>query len=148
MTHYLPVSCFFTLLLILECTDCSILKILAVDVHVGGDLFHNAILGYLKAQEKTILLVTHAVHLLSYMDRVIVLSNGCVVSDGTYSQLLETGGQWKDLIEELDVKAAHKAHNVSSSEIISCCRSLSSGRRPYRIYKRTRKIKMGSKQQI
>ncbi|CAE6437055.1 unnamed protein product [Rhizoctonia solani] len=45
----------------------------AVDAHVGHALFHNAILNNLKARGKTVLLVTHALHFLSAVDRVYTL---------------------------------------------------------------------------
>ncbi|CAE6471481.1 unnamed protein product [Rhizoctonia solani] len=45
----------------------------AVDAHVGHGLFHNAILNNLKARGKTVLLVTHALHFLSAVDRVYTL---------------------------------------------------------------------------
>lgn len=41
----------------------------AVDAHVGQALFTNAILG-LRAQGKTVILVTHALHLLSQVDHI------------------------------------------------------------------------------
>jgi ATP-binding cassette subfamily C (CFTR/MRP) protein 1 len=41
----------------------------AVDAHVGQALFKNAILG-LRAQGKTVILVTHALHLLSQVDHI------------------------------------------------------------------------------
>ncbi|CAE7233383.1 unnamed protein product, partial [Rhizoctonia solani] len=45
----------------------------AVDAHVGHALFHNAILGNLKARGKTVLLVTHALHFLPAVDHVYTL---------------------------------------------------------------------------
>jgi ABC-type nitrate/sulfonate/bicarbonate transport system ATPase subunit len=41
----------------------------AVDAHVGRALFQNAILG-LKAQGKTVVLVTHALHFLPQVDYI------------------------------------------------------------------------------
>ncbi|CAE6443036.1 unnamed protein product, partial [Rhizoctonia solani] len=49
----------------------------AVDVHVSHALFRNAILGNLKARGKTVILVTHAIHLLPEVDHVYVIEKVC-----------------------------------------------------------------------
>jgi ABC-type multidrug transport system fused ATPase/permease subunit len=74
---------------------------LIVDVHVGGKVFHDAIVGYLKGRGKTVLLVTHAIHLLPNVDRVIVLSHGRVAHDGTYLEVAAADANWKNALEEV-----------------------------------------------
>ncbi|KAF5273607.1 hypothetical protein FQR65_LT04606 [Abscondita terminalis] len=57
----------------------------AVDVNVSKEIFDNCICGLLK--KKTVVLVTHQLQYLQKVDRIIVLENGRVRSDGTFEQL-------------------------------------------------------------
>ncbi|KAJ3208864.1 Multidrug resistance-associated protein 1 [Dinochytrium kinnereticum] len=59
----------------------------AVDAHVGRYLFENCIRGALHS--KTRILVTHQLHFLPQVDRIIVLSQGSIVEDGTYDELMK-----------------------------------------------------------
>ncbi|MCO5601829.1 hypothetical protein L7F22_055954 [Adiantum nelumboides] len=63
----------------------------AVDPHVGKALFNNAILG-LKQQGKTVLLVTHAIHVLPHVDRIMTMQDGEIVEMGTYTDLEKANG--------------------------------------------------------
>ncbi|KAJ8331089.1 hypothetical protein O5D80_001098 [Batrachochytrium dendrobatidis] len=58
----------------------------ALDAHVGKKVFDNAICGVLK--NKTVVLVTHQLHLLPKMDMIVVMDKGSVVETGTYSDLI------------------------------------------------------------
>jgi ABC-type multidrug transport system fused ATPase/permease subunit len=58
----------------------------AVDAHVGNALFNNCILNYL--QGKTRLLVTHQLQYASKADHIIVLSEGRICEQGSYSELI------------------------------------------------------------
>ncbi|KAK6906876.1 hypothetical protein I203_100863 [Kwoniella mangroviensis CBS 8507] len=82
----------------------------AVDPHVGKALFENAILP-LKAQGKTVVLVTHAIHFLPKVDHIYFMSGGSIAEQGTYEELSQSkgsaaklfsefGGSQKDDIEE------------------------------------------------
>eukprot|EP00026_Physarum_polycephalum_P000464 Phypoly_transcript_00465.p1 GENE.Phypoly_transcript_00465~~Phypoly_transcript_00465.p1 ORF type:complete len:1411 (+),score=128.73 Phypoly_transcript_00465:182-4414(+) len=68
----------------------------AVDAHVGNAMFHNLILEALKG--KTRILVCHQLHVLPYVDQVIVLDNGHIVEQGTYTELLAKGGELEKLV--------------------------------------------------
>ncbi|KAF5273606.1 hypothetical protein FQR65_LT04605 [Abscondita terminalis] len=57
----------------------------AVDVNVGKQIFDYCICGFLK--KKTVVVVTHQLQYLQKVDRIIVLENGRVTSDGTFEQL-------------------------------------------------------------
>ncbi|KAJ3109314.1 hypothetical protein HDU97_007808 [Phlyctochytrium planicorne] len=71
----------------------------AVDAHVGRYLFDNCIKGALKG--KTRVLVTHQLHFLPEVDRIIVLDKGEVVEDGTYDELMaKEGGVTRKMMEE------------------------------------------------
>ncbi|EPQ29164.1 uncharacterized protein PFL1_03451 [Pseudozyma flocculosa PF-1] len=71
----------------------------AVDAHVGKALFKNAILG-LRAKGRTVLLVTHALHFLPEVDRIITLEDGRIAEMGSYQQLSTAHGPFHRLIEE------------------------------------------------
>jgi ABC-type bacteriocin/lantibiotic exporter with double-glycine peptidase domain len=45
----------------------------AVDANVGEHIFRNCILGILKKNFKTVLLVTHKVEILPFVDQVIII---------------------------------------------------------------------------
>ncbi|KAI8926854.1 P-loop containing nucleoside triphosphate hydrolase protein [Entophlyctis helioformis] len=60
--------------------------IAALDAHVGKKVFDEAICGTLKS--KTVVLVTHQLHLLPKVDFVVVLDNGRVAETGTFKDLM------------------------------------------------------------
>ncbi|KAF8582394.1 ABC protein [Ramaria rubella] len=72
----------------------------AVDAHVGKALFTNAILGALKAQGKTVILVTHALHFLPQVDYLYTLVNGRIAEHGTYDELINRDGPFARLVSE------------------------------------------------
>ncbi|KAJ3190722.1 hypothetical protein HK101_008433 [Irineochytrium annulatum] len=78
----------------------------AVDAHatrlngrlqVGKFLMEECILGALAG--KTRVLVTHQLHFLSKVDHVIVMRDGQIVEQGSYSGLLEAKGEFATLIK-------------------------------------------------
>ncbi|OWF55505.1 multidrug resistance-associated protein 1-like [Mizuhopecten yessoensis] len=64
----------------------------AVDSHVGKAIFDKVIShdGLLKG--KTRVLVTHGIHWLPKVDKIIVMDNGRITEMGSYDQLLENNG--------------------------------------------------------
>ncbi|KAF8530145.1 ABC protein [Hysterangium stoloniferum] len=72
----------------------------AVDAHVGKALFANAILGSLKAQGKTVILVTHALHFLPKVDFVYTVVNGGIAEQGPYDALVTNDGPFAKLVTE------------------------------------------------
>ncbi|KAI9333150.1 P-loop containing nucleoside triphosphate hydrolase protein [Zopfochytrium polystomum] len=57
----------------------------AVDAHVGKALFENCILGELR--DRTRVLVTHQLHVLKRVDWVVVVRDGEIAEQGTYTDL-------------------------------------------------------------
>ena len=57
----------------------------AVDVQVRVDLFEKCISQYLS--NKTRILVTHQLHVIDKVEKIICLDKGCVVANGNYSEL-------------------------------------------------------------
>lgn len=96
----------------------------ALDAHVGKAIFHNAILD-LKARGKTVVLVTHALHHLHGVDRIITLDEGRIAESGTYDELrdrqdgafsrlmAEFGGQEE---EEEEEKIEDEEEGIESSK--------------------------------
>lgn len=87
----------------------------AVDAHVGNHLFEKCITGLLK--DKTRILVTHQLHVLPKVDRVLVVQGGQITEQGSYEDLVnraqdfarilrEFGGQKQEEEEEHQIKEA------------------------------------------
>ncbi|KAK8861276.1 hypothetical protein IAR55_002095 [Kwoniella newhampshirensis] len=71
----------------------------AVDAHVGKALFENAILP-LRDNGKTVLLVTHALHFLPRVDHIYAMSQGRIVEQGTYADLVRAEGSVAKLFDD------------------------------------------------
>ncbi|KAK4879113.1 hypothetical protein RN001_007259 [Aquatica leii] len=61
----------------------------AVDTHVGKQIFENCIRTFLK--NKTVILVTHQLQYLKYVDHIIVLQEGLLKFQGSPMELQQTG---------------------------------------------------------
>ncbi|KAJ3287921.1 hypothetical protein HK104_008405 [Borealophlyctis nickersoniae] len=70
----------------------------AVDAHVGRHIFEKCITGLLRG--KTILLVTHQLHFVPQCDHVIVMKDGRVAEQGSYDSLIESGGEFCELMKK------------------------------------------------
>ncbi|KAF6206425.1 hypothetical protein GE061_017658 [Apolygus lucorum] len=68
----------------------------AVDTHVGKHLFEDCIQGYLK--DKTVVLITHQVQYLEYVDQIVLLEDGEVTAKGTYQELQKSGLDFTKLL--------------------------------------------------
>nr|KAJ3419613.1 Multidrug resistance-associated protein 1 [Polyrhizophydium stewartii] len=64
--------------------------IAALDAHVGKKVFDDAICGVLRG--KTVILVTHQLHLLPKVDMVVVINEGRVVETGAFRELMARDG--------------------------------------------------------
>ena len=71
----------------------------AVDSQVGSTLFYDCILDGLLS-DKTRILVTNQLNILSYVDQIIVLDEGRVVERGTYQDLLSKDTDFADLLKK------------------------------------------------
>ncbi|KAJ3150314.1 hypothetical protein HK101_001964, partial [Irineochytrium annulatum] len=71
----------------------------AVDSTVGRHLFTHCIRGALR--DKTVVLVTHQLHFLPQVDRVLMMDKGRIVEDGTYEELMAIeNGRMRVMMEE------------------------------------------------
>ncbi|XP_023240929.1 multidrug resistance-associated protein 1-like [Centruroides sculpturatus] len=72
----------------------------AVDASVGKYLFDDVIGRNGILWNKTRVLVTHNISLLSEVDYIIVLDDGMIIEQGSYHQLLETNGKFSNLLKQ------------------------------------------------
>ena len=94
----------------------------SVDSHVGEHLFNNAISGAL-TEDTTRVLVTHHTQYLHRCDWVIVMEEGKIKDQGTYSDLLERGVNFAGAVnlrdENAESKESMKIVDHSSSSAVS-----------------------------
>ncbi len=69
----------------------------ALDANVGRKVFDNAIMKYLV--HKTVLLITHQLHILHELDYIIVMDKGRILEQGSYDYLLAKGGMLFELMK-------------------------------------------------
>jgi ABC-type multidrug transport system ATPase subunit len=82
----------------------------AVDAHVGKHLFEEAIKKYWTG--KIVILATNQLQYLPYADNVIFLSNGEVVGDGTFAELVASSPAFKEQMEKYGVGGEKKKEEV------------------------------------
>ncbi|CAE6373370.1 unnamed protein product [Rhizoctonia solani] len=74
----------------------------AVDSHVSKHILENCFLSG-PLSDKTRILVTHQLHVLPYVDEVILMDNGRILERGTYSDLVAAGGSFSQLVAEYGI---------------------------------------------
>jgi ABC-type multidrug transport system fused ATPase/permease subunit len=90
----------------------------ALDSHTGRAVFENCLLGSLKG--KTRVLVTHQLHFLSSVDRIIVMNRGQVVEVGSYRELMEANGDFAELMREYGgAQDEEEVVEAESAEIVA-----------------------------
>jgi ATP-binding cassette subfamily C (CFTR/MRP) protein 1 len=87
---------------------------------VGQYVFDNALMG-LKAKGKTVVMVTHAVHLLDRVDYIYTMNNGQIAEQGTFDELMSKGqeGAFRRLIDEFGGMDAKSSEEEEVLETIS-----------------------------
>lgn len=94
----------------------------AVDAHVGKHLFEHVLgpNGFLSKKNSTRILVTHQVHLIQEADHIIILGEGQILQQGTYSELAnESTNNLLNLIEEIDEISNPETEEINHRPSIS-----------------------------
>lgn len=101
----------------------------AVDAHVGRHLFDEVIgpSGRLARRRATRILVTHQVHFLKEADWVVVLNDGKVAMQGTPNDLVKSGVDFAELLEQ-DENEQEEENALGRRSGRSSSRSLASSR--------------------
>ncbi|MCO5558804.1 hypothetical protein L7F22_012391 [Adiantum nelumboides] len=68
----------------------------AVDAHTSSHLFNECVMGALK--DKTVVLVTHQMEYLPFVDTILVMQDGEIRQAGTYNDLLAAGDVFEKLV--------------------------------------------------
>ena len=101
----------------------------AVDAHVGKHIFEQVVGPDGLLSSTTRILLTHSIGYLPQMDQIIVMKDGKFSEIGTYTQLLEAGGDFADfLIEQLQQEMTSHENkgdsDLSESELEALKQSL------------------------
>jgi ATP-binding cassette subfamily C (CFTR/MRP) protein 1 len=73
----------------------------ALDAHVGRTVFDNVVMKALNG--KTVLLVTHQLHMIHELDYIVVMGHGKVVEQGKYDDLIEQKGLLFELMKSYSI---------------------------------------------
>ncbi|KAH9248706.1 hypothetical protein BASA83_009436 [Batrachochytrium salamandrivorans] len=100
----------------------------ALDAHVGAEVFDLSIKKMLKG--KTVVLVTHQLHFLPEADHVIVMGNGTIAEQGTFTELMANkSGVLADMMKHyrLDDANDDKTAEAGEKTVIKAEKDASSG---------------------
>ncbi|VAH20552.1 unnamed protein product [Triticum turgidum subsp. durum] len=92
----------------------------AVDAHTGLHLFKECLLGFLAS--KTVVYVTHHVEFLPSADVIMVLKDGKIIQAGDYTEILNSGKEFTELIvSHKDALSTMDMLELPSSNYESSC---------------------------
>uniref|UniRef100_M8AUT6 ABC transporter C family member 3 n=1 Tax=Aegilops tauschii TaxID=37682 RepID=M8AUT6_AEGTA len=92
----------------------------AVDAHTGLHLFKECLLGFLAS--KTVVYVTHHVEFLPSADVIMVLKDGKIIQAGDYTEILNSGQEFTELIvSHKDALSTMDMLELPSSNYESSC---------------------------
>ncbi|KAL7748651.1 hypothetical protein RI367_006062 [Sorochytrium milnesiophthora] len=76
----------------------------AVDAHVDKHIFRHVIGSCGMLSGKTVIMVTHGVHHLPQCDQVVFLRDGTITEQGTFDELMSSGGDVHALVTDYSIK--------------------------------------------
>ena len=82
----------------------------AVDVRVGKEIFEKCIRGLLR--EKLVLMVTHQLNYVKQCDHVIIMKEGIIIANGTYSGVVEENEFCREFLQSLGKDETNKPNKV------------------------------------
>ncbi|KAH6646530.1 P-loop containing nucleoside triphosphate hydrolase protein [Truncatella angustata] len=90
----------------------------AVDAHVGRHIMDNAICGLLK--DKCRILATHQLHVLHRCDRIVYVSEGRIIADGTFDHLMANNSSFQrmmaSVVHEDGQRERHEGEDEDKAE--------------------------------
>eukprot|EP01029_Cantina_marsupialis_P002870 TRINITY_DN1275_c0_g1_i11.p1 TRINITY_DN1275_c0_g1~~TRINITY_DN1275_c0_g1_i11.p1 ORF type:complete len:1319 (+),score=555.84 TRINITY_DN1275_c0_g1_i11:63-4019(+) len=86
----------------------------ALDAHVGRAVFEQLINNHLK--NKLVVLVTHQLQFLTQCDRIYVLKDGGIDSEGTFHELMTLDGELKRMCDDNGIDSTSSAANSEDEE--------------------------------
>ncbi|KAG6850713.1 hypothetical protein H0H93_009871 [Arthromyces matolae] len=86
----------------------------ALDAHVGKAVFQNVLQN--SSTGKTRVLVTHALHFLPQVDYIYTVADGRIGEHGTYSDLMNKGGEFSRFVNEFGSKDEEKKEKNDTEE--------------------------------
>ncbi|XP_063223958.1 ATP-binding cassette sub-family C member 4-like [Bacillus rossius redtenbacheri] len=87
----------------------------AVDTHVGKHLFDMCLRGYLAS--KTRILVTHQLQYLKDADLIVILRDGKIENQGSYSEMLNSGLDFAKLLPDDEKETKDKKEEFDSESM-------------------------------
>eukprot|EP01029_Cantina_marsupialis_P002869 TRINITY_DN1275_c0_g1_i10.p1 TRINITY_DN1275_c0_g1~~TRINITY_DN1275_c0_g1_i10.p1 ORF type:complete len:1325 (+),score=521.20 TRINITY_DN1275_c0_g1_i10:63-4037(+) len=87
----------------------------ALDAHVGRAVFEQLINNHLK--NKLVVLVTHQLQFLTQCDRIYVLKDGGIDSEGTFQELMIADGELRRLCDEHGIDVNETLRKTDETEI-------------------------------
>lgn len=88
----------------------------ALDSQVGKVVFERGIMRYLKA--KTVLLVTHQLHLLPELDYIIVFEKGRIKEQGSYEELTHQKGLLFEMMKNYSVDKKGEEKEAAANDAV------------------------------
>ncbi|XP_068202669.1 ATP-binding cassette sub-family C member 5-like [Palaemon carinicauda] len=85
----------------------------AVDTKVASAIFNNCIKSHLRG--KTVMLITHALHLLEQCDEIVVMNGGRVSEQGTHGKLLARRGDYYQMVGGIGVEGGDSCKGPKES---------------------------------
>ena len=88
----------------------------ALDAHVGSAVFKNVLEDALR--DRTRVIVTHGLHFLPQVDRIITMVDGKIAEQGTHAELITANGAFARFVKEFGSSEDHnQAEELDNKEI-------------------------------
>jgi ABC-type Mn2+/Zn2+ transport system ATPase subunit len=88
----------------------------AVDSHVAAHLVKHVIDNYIKKQGKSAVIVTNQLQFLPHADHIVLLKNGKIAEQGSFSQLNTNGKTFAQLVKDFGGIDSNKKHAEDTEE--------------------------------
>nr|XP_033819452.1 multidrug resistance-associated protein 1-like isoform X2 [Geotrypetes seraphini] len=97
-----------------------------VDANVGQHIFENIIGPNGLLKDRTRVVVTNAINILSQADKIVVLADGEISEAGTYCELLRRNGNFADFLRSYSKVGRHGNHSSKETDKPSFARNIPS----------------------